>query len=69
MKQIFADPNLMKVLLCKMYLESEGIETAVMNECSSAIIPQVLPELWIIRDEDYDPAVKIIERYRASGTL
>ncbi|MHB9139763.1 MAG: putative signal transducing protein [Victivallaceae bacterium] len=62
MKQIFTDHNLIKVLLCKMYLENEGIETAVMNECSAATMPQVLPELWIIRDEDYDLAVKIVER-------
>ncbi len=52
-------------------LESAGILTLIKNEniaSAEGTLPAdlILPELWVMRDEDYDKAIEILTPYYES---
>ena len=60
MKQIFSSPDSVEVGMLASRLESAGIECEIRNE--TQVIPGLpfQPELWIVRDGDYEDASKLI---------
>ena len=65
MKQVFVSQHLFEVEMRKERLEQAGISCMIKNQRSSGLageIPfmEIVPELWVIRDED---------AYRARGIL
>ena len=67
MKKLIAIPSLSECDLLKSVLESKGISCFIKNEMSSLLagkIPfqEVMPELWIIDDEQFDKASAIVKK-------
>ena len=64
MKQVFASPDSAQVGLARSVLESAGIPCEVRNETVSQAMMGLpfIPELWVLRDEDYDEAARLIAR-------
>jgi hypothetical protein len=60
MKQIFSSPDSTEVGMLASRLQSAGIACEVRNE--TQVIPGLpfQPELWIVRDDDYEDASKLI---------
>src|SRR3974390_2757997 len=60
MKQIFSSPDSAEVGMLASRLQSAGIACEVRNE--TQVIPGLpfQPELWIVRDGDYEDASKLI---------
>ncbi len=66
MKKIFVSQNLIEVEMRKEHLEQAGIRCMIKNQRSSSLageIPftEVYPELWVIQDEEYDRAQRLLE--------
>jgi len=66
MKLIFTQQNRLLVNNARNIVESAGIETVLRNEYASGAAGDLSPfdtwlELWVVNDEDYDKAMKIIE--------
>lgn len=66
MRKVFLSQSLMEVESLKEYLEQAGIPCTIKNQQTSTLagaIPftEVFPELWVLRDEDYDQAKVLVE--------
>ena len=66
MKQVFVSQHLFEVEMCKERLEQAGISSLIKNQRTTGLageIPftEIFPELWVIQNEDYDRARKILE--------
>lgn len=61
MEKLLSDFDLTKIYLYKAILENEGIETSILNEFGALPMSQAWPELWVLHNEDYDRAAKIIK--------
>jgi hypothetical protein len=66
MKRVFVSQNLIEVEMRKEWLEQAGIRCMIKNQRSSSLageIPfiEVFPELWVIQDEEYDRAQRVLE--------
>jgi hypothetical protein len=64
MKQVFSSPDSVQVGLARSVLESADIPCEIRNEAVSQVmfgLPFV-SELWVLRDEDYDEAARLIAR-------
>jgi hypothetical protein len=66
MKKVFVSQNLVEVELRKELLDKSGIPNTIRNQQASTLagaVPfaEVFPELWVLRDEDYDQAIMAME--------
>ncbi len=66
MKKVFVSQQLFEVEMRKERLEQAGIRSMIKNQRSSSLageIPftEVYPELWVIQDEEYDRAQRLLE--------
>ncbi|MFC4991128.1 DUF2007 domain-containing protein [Rubritalea tangerina] len=69
MRKVYEDQDMTMVGYYQSVLQEEGVETAVKNEyaqLAAGEVPfqQVYPELWVVNDEDYEPAVALIKQLR-----
>ena len=58
MKQALALPDSAQIGLAQSILEATGIACEVRNDAVSQAMPGMpfIPELWVLRDEDYEEA-------------
>ena len=62
MKRVYSSPDSAQVGLFRGILEISEIPCEIRNEAVSQVIPGLAfsSELWVLRDEDYDEARKLI---------
>jgi hypothetical protein len=62
MKQVFSSPDSVQVGLAQSILEAAGIACEVRNEAVSQAMWTIpfIPELWVVRDEDYEDARRLV---------
>jgi hypothetical protein len=65
MKLIYTHENLVLVVHAQNLLEQQGLRTAIKNEFARGAVGDISalsawPEVWVMNDDDYDTAVKII---------
>ncbi len=62
MKQVFSSPDSVQVGLAQSILDAAGIACEVRNETVSQAVPGIpfTPELWVLRDEDYEEARRLV---------
>ena len=65
MRRVFTSPDSAQIGLIQSVLESADIPCEVRNEAvSQAMIGlPFAPELWVLRDEDYDAATQMISDF------
>ncbi|MCF6314189.1 MAG: DUF2007 domain-containing protein [Verrucomicrobiales bacterium] len=68
MRKVFESCEQEKVGLFQSILESEGIATLIKNENIAAAegcgpLDLVLPELWVVHDEDYARALDLLKSF------
>jgi hypothetical protein len=58
MKRVLASPDSAQIGLAQSILEAAGIACEVRNDAVSQAMPGMpfIPELWVLRDEDYEVA-------------
>lgn len=66
MRKVFVSQSLVEVESRKDLLDKVGISNTIRNQQSSTLagaVPfaEVFPELWVLRDEDYDQAMMVME--------
>lgn len=66
MKQVFVSQNLFEVEMRKECLEQAGIRCMIKNQRISGLAGEIpftetFPELWVIQNEDYDQAQRVLE--------
>ncbi len=66
MKQVFVSQHLFEVEMCKERLEQAGISSLIKNQRTTGLageIPftEVFPELWVVQDEEYDRARRLLD--------
>lgn len=66
MKKLTTSPSIITINHFKNVLESEGIPCQIRNEYLGGIagempLQEVWPELWIVREMDYDRAKQLID--------
>ena len=71
MRQVFTSQDLVEVEMLKEGLEDAGIPCTIKNQRTSGLagmVPfaEVFPQLWVLKDEDYDRAKDLLE-VRATG--
>jgi hypothetical protein len=62
MKQVFASPDSVQVGLAQSRLDAVGIACEIRNDAVSQAMPGMpfITELWVLRDEDYEDARRLI---------
>jgi len=62
MKQVLASPDSTQIGLAQSILEAAGIACEVRNDAVSQAMPGMPfgPELWVLRDEDYAEARRLV---------
>lgn len=65
MKLIYTHENLVLVVHAKNLLEQQGLHTTIKNEFARGAVGDISalsawPEVWVMNDDDYASAVKII---------
>ena len=62
MKLVFTSPDSAQVGLMQSILDSAEIPCEVRNEAVAQVMigTQFAPELWVLRDEDYDEARSVV---------
>jgi hypothetical protein len=65
-KQVFFSPDSARVGLVKSRLDAAGIACEVRNEAVSQAMPGMpfTSELWVLRDEDYEDARRLLQSSR-----
>jgi len=63
MKQVFSSPDSAQVGLAQSQLDAAGIACEVRNDAVSQAMPGMpfITELWVLRDEDYGDARRLIQ--------
>ncbi len=66
MKMVYTNENRFLVANAKNILESNGMDVLLKNEFASSVIGEVSAfdawvEIWVLNDDDYRNACKIIE--------
>jgi rubrerythrin len=66
MKQVFVSQSLIEVEMRKEWLEQAGIRCTIKNQRISGLAGEIpftetFPELWVIQNEDYDRARRVLE--------
>ena len=64
MKRVLASPDSAQIGLAQSILEAAGIACEVRNDAVSQAMPGMpfIPELWVLRDEDYEVARRRVHR-------
>jgi len=64
MKRVYSSPDSANVGLMRSVLDAAGIACEVRNDAVSQAIPGMpfIPELWVLRDEDYTEAVRLLTK-------
>ena len=62
MKQVLSSPDSAQIGLAQSILEAAGIACEVRNDAVSQAMPGMpfVPELWVLRDEDYAEARRLV---------
>lgn len=62
MKQVFSSPDSAQVGLAQSILNAAGIACEVRNDAVSQAVPGIPfgPELWVLHDEDYAEARRLV---------
>jgi hypothetical protein len=62
MKQVFSSPDSAQVGLAQSILDAAGIACEVRNDAVSQAMWAMpfIPELWVVRDEDYAEASRLV---------
>jgi hypothetical protein len=70
MKQVFSSPDSAQVGLAQSILEAAGIACEVRNEAVSQAMWAMpfIPELWVVRDEDYEEARRLVSSVGSTET-
>lgn len=74
MRKVFESWRQEKVGHFQSILESNGISTLIKNDCISAVegttpLDDVLPELWVVNDGDYQRALSILAQFSKEGQM
>jgi hypothetical protein len=74
MKKVFVSQDLVEVEMLKECLEQAGIPCMIKNQQTSSLaggIPfaEVFPELWVLKDEDYDQAKELLKMEAARSDV
>jgi hypothetical protein len=71
MKRIFTSPISEQVGLMQSILNSNGIPCEIRNDTISQVMVGLpfAPELWILRDKDYEEAVALVSEYNRQMPL
>jgi hypothetical protein len=66
MKLLFSSPDSAEIGLFHSRLQAAGIECEMRNEHLSPAVPGApfYPELWILRDEQFDEARELLAAWR-----
>ena len=69
-KRVYSSPNSIAVAQVRSALEMAGIQCTLRNEyaggASGELAPlETWPEIWVLRDQDHDRALAIIEQFLA----
>lgn len=69
MKLVFTHPHLVAVEQVRSLLEREGIDCTLRNEYAAGATGELAPldtwpELWLLRDGDYDRANRAIDAFQ-----
>ena len=62
MKQVLSSPDSTQIGLAQSILDAAGIACEVRNDAVSQAMPGMpfVPELWVLRDEDYGEARRLV---------
>jgi hypothetical protein len=62
MKRVFSSPDSAQVGLAQSLLDVAGIACEVRNDAVSQAMWAIpfIPELWVVRDEDYEEARRLV---------
>jgi hypothetical protein len=62
MKQVLSSPDSTQIGLAQSILDAAGIACEVRNDAVSQAMPGMpfVPELWVLRDEDYAEARRLV---------
>jgi hypothetical protein len=62
MKQVLSSPDSAQIGLAQSILEAAGIACEVRNDAVSQAMwgMPFIPELWVLRDEDYEEARRLV---------
>ena len=62
MKQVFSSPDSSQIGLARSRLDAAEIACEVRNDAVSQAMPGMpfIAELWVLRDEDYEDAQRLI---------
>jgi len=65
MKRVFSSPDSSRVGLSRSVLESANIPCEIRNDAISQAMPgfPFVPELWVLRDEDYEEANRLVTAF------
>ena len=71
MKRIHSEPNPIFIYQIKDLLEEKGIATIIKNEHLSGGVgelppTEVWPELWVVNNDDKDPAKRLVDGFMKS---
>ena len=70
MKQVFSSPDSAQVGLAQSILDAAGIACEVRNDAVSQAMWAIpfIPELWVVRDEDYEEARRLVSSVGKAAT-
>jgi hypothetical protein len=62
MKHVFSSPDSARIGLAQSLLDAADIPCELRNDALSQAMPRMpfMTELWVLRDEDYDEARRLI---------
>ena len=71
MRKVFEHPASHEVGLCESILTSNGIPAEIRNRGVSSLMGEIpfteaYPELWVLKDEDYERAIALLQEYHRS---
>ena len=71
MKQVLSSPDSAQVGLAQSILDAAGIACEVRNDAVSQAMPGMpfVPELWVLRDEDYAEARRLVASAGSADSL
>lgn len=70
MKQVLSSPDSAQIGLAQSILEAAGIACEVRNDGISQAMwgMPFIPELWVLRDEDYEEARRLVQSVGAADS-
>jgi hypothetical protein len=70
MRQVLSSPDSAQIGLAQSILDAAGIACEVRNDAVSQAMPGMpfVPELWVLRDEDYAEARRLVASARAADS-